>query len=634
MLPVRRDVSIGSWAVGGIPIVATLLQAILAAIGVSALSLPGVAAITRVLHALAVFDSAARIFRGSSGVVFALFALVALAWIAQGVAMLVFERQQWTYAAAGFVTLFFALFFLVYLPIFSADIPAVQLVVFVLIPVLASGANWLAALTYPWAPDLADQTETELSAARSAAQDARRTFETIYERELDDPTRERLRAVAPGAVEQARTTADEFRDECQQLLDAIDALSRRERGLSSDERLQEAKRLRGEAEKLDAQAQFSGVRDRLVDALVDACYESFDDLHVVSRYRESYEIRNLGDYRSLSLPSIGVQNAQLDTAHDSVPDRIAEAARQDAELADLARAVESVQTHIEELQSRIDREEREFAESVDDAEATVETLREKVADVDGMVGTRLEQLLVEGRYESDSPPGPAVPDVEDALQDGKTALHECDFRRAKQHATEAENLATELVSVVEFFEGVSTTIQQRGDSIPYVDSVSPAFASLLRVPYEETYDVEYSVTDDAVEFSYPTTSDEKSASAPSVSATASQSNSTSSAGRSTDGDAETADEVLYLLRELKSQADTSTATDDIQYQTEGLPEYVLADPVLDRLSEFVGGQPAIESIEIESELDPGYISVEIAPDQSPKTVMDAILDRFQETVGR
>lgn len=630
MLPVRKDVSVVCWGLGGIPIVGSLLQAILAAANTSALAVPGLAAIARALVSLSVFNSATYIFRSRSNVVFGLFVMIGVAWGAMGVAMLVAEKRQWTYAATGFVTLFLVLFLLVYLPIYTAGVPAAELVLFTLIPVVAAGANWVAALSYPWAPEVDEQMREEMSAARGTIQDTQQRFETIYDREFSSTTRNRLQRVAPDAVEQAKAESEAFRDRCQELLDEMDSIAHGRGGLSDSERHQEMQRLTAKAEQLDAEAEFEAIRERAVDALVDSCYDSFEDLHIVSKYDGSYEARNLQEYRSLSLPSIGIESAELDTAHNSVPDRIAEAATEGADLVDLARAVDTVQSHVEELESRIEREESSFADTVDEAEARLDTVREMIDDVDGQVGTRLEQLLLEGRYESDPPPGPSVPAVREEIEAGKTALHECDFGRANDHATAAEGLATELITIVEFFDGVSSSIEGETGSIPLVDDVSPGLASAMRVPYESTYDVEYSVADGRIEFSYP---DDDSEDAASTTAASSRRDAASTTVSSTT-DADNSDEVLYLLRELKQEADTSSSTDTIEYQTDGLPDYVLADPVVDRLVEFVGGQPSVESIDVDADLDPGYISVQVTSDRTPQAVVSDTLDRFQETVNR
>lgn len=628
MLSVRNRVSVACWLVAGVPIVATLVQAVLAAMGVVAVELPVLGPVARALRSLAVLNEAALIFSRSTSLVFVLFVLVAVAWAAEGVSMLHFEQRQWTYGAAGFVTLFLVLFALVYLPLLSAGVPVAQLALFALVPVLTLACTWVAPVRYDWAEDVDAAVEAILDEARQAAREARQTFDSGVETRFDESSLDTIRGAVPEAAVEAEERIESFRADCEAVLDDVESLAAGRGDRTTEQRLQAARDLRADAEALDAAAELDAVRESLGEAVASACYDRFGDLHLVSRYGDAYAVRNVPEYRELSLPSIDAGTVPVGGEHGSLADELAAAARGDASVGALATALERADDHVSALEAHLDEQEAAFAERRSAAERTVETAEEQVAALDGAVGSRLSELLLEGRYEDpDSPPGPDATVVEDHLRRGTEALHDCDFDRALELAERARETAERLVAIAEFFDGVAATVDAEGGSVPLASAVSPEFAERMRVPFEQTYGVEYAVADDRIELGY-------GEAVVDVDDGVDDEQGDPTEWASDDGDGETTDEVLYVLRELKSAADTSSAANTVEYQTDTLPDHIARPAVFDRLERFSSGQPDIEAVELGEDPQRGYVSITIDGDRSPQAVMDRLHERFRETAGR
>jgi hypothetical protein len=130
-----------------------------------------------------------------------------------------------TFAAAGLVSvLFFALFFGVYAPMFGRDVPTVQVAGFFAVPVAASGAAIGAALRHDWDEKVVEEKSAELADVASQLEDARETFEETYRRRIGDL--DALSDVAPTGVERAKDSRREFRRECDDIAEDIDAAER------------------------------------------------------------------------------------------------------------------------------------------------------------------------------------------------------------------------------------------------------------------------------------------------------------------------------------------------------------------------------------------------------------------------
>ena len=617
------------WIGAGLPIVATSVEAVLVLAGVETLSIPVVGAIAAALRSLVVFDVAGGVFESSPSAILLLFLLTTVAWAVEGVAVFGLREREYAYAAAGFVTLFSLLFLLAYSPVFASDVPVVQLGGFVSLAVVASGAAWGTVLVYDWDSDLDEATRTELSAAREAAREARRTFEDELDGRLDSRTRARLRSVAPGALDSVEARIDEFREDCDRIDDEADRIEAGDVAGPRD-RARAATALREEAEGLDPEGRVDGLAGTLAEQVAAAVREEFGDLHLVSRYGGAYEVRNLTDYNELRLSSVGTTAQIGGTAHD-LGERLA-ATVEDHSLPEVATAVDAARSHVESLRSHVDEQEARFADLAGTATERVEAATAEVEVVDGTPGERLEQLLLDGRYETDPPVGPSATAVEDALSEGRDRLHDCDFPAAIDRAETAVETAERLVATAEFFRAVDEAIAHGNGSVPIPAAAGDELATALKPAFERGRGVEYAVDGGRVRFGAAAEGGGRDAGADPTAG-----GEGGDLGRSVESGVrpdEVVDEVVYVLRELRADADAVRSADVVELQTADLPEQCTAPGVLENLTRFGERQHGVESFELQPGAPPGYLELRVDDDERPDDVIDRIHERYLNQYGQ
>lgn len=618
------------WVGAGLPIVATSIEAVLVLAGVETLSIPVVGAIAAALRSLVVFDVAGEVFESSPSAILLLFLLTTVAWAVEGVTVFRLREREYAYAAAGFVTLFSLLFLLAYSPVFTSDVPVVQLGGFALLAVVASGTAWGTVLVYDWDSDLDETTRRELSAARGTQREARGTFEDELEGRLDVQTRDRLRPIVPDAVDAVETRIEEFREDC----DRIDREADRIEAGGSDaprDRARAAATLRDEAEGLDPVERVDGLVGSLAERVPTAVREAFGDLHLVSRYGEAYEVRNLTDYNELRLSSVGTTAQIGGTAHD-LGERLA-AVAENRPLQEVATAVDAARSHLESLRTHVDEQEARFADLAGDATERVEMATAEIGVVDGTPGERLQQLLIDGRYETDPPVGPSATAVETTLSEGRDLLHDCDFPAAIDRAEAAVETAERLVATAEFFRAVDEAIAHRTGSVPIPAAAGAELATALKPAFERGRGVEYSVRGGRVRFGF----DDGHRTAESDPEDPSGGDDTPDLGGSNGNGVRpeaVVDEVAYVLRELRSDADAVRSTDVVELQTADLPEQCTAPGVLENLTRFGERQHGVDSFELQPGAPPGYLELRVDDGERPDDVIDRIHERYLNQYGQ
>lgn len=663
----RIEPTVAAWGIAGIPILATLVQVTLAALETT-LGAAGFGAIQDAVRSIAVFDEAAVLMWDSPGLVFGLFALIAGAWLAQGVAQFRRRNRDVTFAAAGLVSvLFFALFLGVYLPLFGSDVPTAQVVAFFSVPVLASGAAIGAALAHDWEGEVVEEKTAELAEVSAELDRTRTAFEEAYRRRIGDL--DPLEEVAPTGVETARERRRTFLEECDDVAGEIEAVE----GGSADRLRTEAASLRSRVEELDPEGEVERIDDELRDRVASGVRTTYGTIQCWSRYDRSYELVNLpARFREVDVAALDA-SVHLDRVDEALLERI----ERGADIETIAAAVADVEEHLERVNEHVAEREASFAEIAEAAESDVETVRDKVGEFDGAVGDRLEELAVEGRREDE----PGVADVEDRLEEGRDALHDCRFDEAERAAEAAAADAAALVTLVEFAWSVVGTVDHGGDRVSLPRGVDPALVEELRPAFASEYGAALRVEGDAVRVDYEGTSGgEQVAGAAGAGDPGGRSTGDDaggpaagrdSGGRSGAGDAagrtaandratdageggpagpdasdsqpgeagdsarpeEIIDSVLFVLRELKT-AGRETDDDRAELQTDDLPETVASPAVLAQLERFGQRQTdVVESLEVQENAPPGF--VELVPKQgtSVERAIDALHERYQEQYG-
>lgn len=620
MLQRRQTISKTCWLLAGLPIIGAFIQALVALTGTAADTLPVIGVLKASLQSIAVFDAAGVVFESSSTIVFLLFVLITLAWVTQAVSTYVLRNRELSLGAAGFVSLFLVLFVLVYLPLFEQDIPVIQTSGFLLIPLVAAVASWAAVLSYAWDVTLDDEARELLSEARATVRSARTEFDERAEREASEKTRERLRTLTSEGVDQFEANVETFHEESDELLAEIERLTDDSGEMSSRERRERATQLVETAAELDPDRRIEHALSELRSAVIDGIHAEFGDLHCVSRYGQAYAVRNLRAYNELALPGIDGPPVQVGGNEHELADRLA-AAVEDHSLEDVARAVTASRDHIDELERRIDSAEADVSSTLDELERELDLVDEQVAAVDGSAGERLRELLVEGRLSDDEHSVPTVPSVEATARSAKDELHDGNFERALQHARSALDAARELQGITEFFaESLVATIEYGSGSVPVPSSVDDDLVERMRLPFEETYEIDYALRDGTVHV-------DRSA----VSGDDEDVRNGASAATDVADDAPPADDVLYVLRELKAGSATTRGTNVVELQTESLPEKFASTAILGQIKSFGERQDDVVSVSVPEE-PPGYVAIEVASGVSPRQVMDGLQDRYTRTI--
>lgn len=615
----RRRLSGVAWFVAGLPILASFVQALIALLGTSATAVPILGTLKQTFQSVIVFDAAGTIFRSSSTIVFVLFVLVTIAWLLQGVGMFGVRNRVYTLGATGFVTLFLALFVLVYLPLLSADVPTSQAIAFLFVPIVAAAASWTASLSYDWDITLADETSNLLEEARSEARTSRQTFDSLIQGLDDERVQSSLRRVAPDAADEFKTRTESFRDECDAVISRAEDLVETQPSLSSHQRNEQATQLLTDAQNLNPEERAGQLRADLQKGVIDGVRSEYGDLHYVSRYGEAYEVRNLRSFNELSAPALDGPPIQIGGAQHELAERLVETVEtQGVETA--AQTIERAENHLTELEETLSNHEDAVASILDEVDAAIDQARDHLDSLDGAAKERLSEYLLEGRAPDEAPDIPAQPSVQNHVDDAKAALHAGRFQEAKREARDARQEAQDLQAVAEFFaESVVATIDYGSGAIPIPDTVGRDLVEQLRVPFEQSYPVEYNVDGSTLEVA----ADEADLSVDEDRQHTGQS-------RTSSGDV-VADDVMYVLRELKTIASATSSDDTVELQTERLPEKFVDPDILNEVKAFGERQSDVVSVAIPDDPPPGYLSVKVADNASPQRVIGDMQDAYAKS---
>jgi hypothetical protein len=143
----------------------------------------------------------------------------------------------------------------------------------------------------------------------------------------------------------------------------------------------------------------------------------------------------------------------------------------------------------------------------------------------------------------------------------------------------------------------------------------------VRVPFEQSYPVEYSVDGSTLEVA----ADEAD-----LSASADENRQHTGQSRTSSGDV-VADDVMYVLRELKTTASATSSDDTVEIQTERLPEKFVDPDILNEVKAFAERQSDVVSVTIPDDPPPGYLSVKVGDNASPQRVIGDMQDAYAKS---
>jgi hypothetical protein len=631
-MDLRARKQTAAWILSGIPLLVATIQTVLALFGYTSSS-AGLTPIAEPILSIPVLFEAAVVFKDSSVIVMGLFLLIALAWGGQGVATLWAEHREASYGAATLsAVLFFALFFGVYSPLLSAEIPTVQLGLFYCVPVLAAGLQFYAVATYPWNETVLEETGTNLGELSAELESIQTTFESGYQRRFEDV--DQLSIVAPNGVEQMQADADTFRDRLDELEEKIETTRELDDGAQAAAAVRE---IEGEIGNLAPENRLDGLDSALREALKRGIGTRYNEISIDSELGDSFVIANLPtEYRELRIPEFDGP-VRLNELRQTLEDLT----KQADTVAPVTAAISAVEQHISELEAYISNQEGPVVAHTREAEQGLETVEELLDKIDTPFETRVEDVLINGVVDGID----GASDIEQQLESAHKNLLNCNFDAAEREADTAATTASTLVTTTELLSIIATKLDTGGGkaTIPnsdvrvYIDELLPAMENTIS---------SYTITvtpGDQLEFqpksTSPSGSDDEEASTSvktdgeadltetSTDTTETDQQSSSTRNERVASPEDVVDEVLYALREFEAAA---TSADRVEYQTDDLPDHVASRDVLINLQRFANRQSDLfDEVEIQDDAPPGHISF-ASGDTSVKRALKQTHQRFRE----
>lgn len=626
---VQNDIRVSfvCWVVAGIPVLSSVVQAVLGLTGTDAEGIPVLATLKQLVDTITVFDVAGEVFRQSPTAVFVLFLLVAGGWVTAGITMFLLNDRQYTYAASGIVTFFVALFLLVYAPLFQAGVPLFQLGIFAVIPVLAIAALWAGVRLFPWTTSLRSETAELTAGVHTQVDESLRVFETRLANEIDETTLEWLSTVSSDAVATFETNTEDFRAYCETLQRRADEIETD--NTTAEERLDRAQALQQEVQALDPDSEARTHLSTLRTTLAQELRHTYNQLEVQSEYGEVYAIRNMKEYGELDLRELGGAPIQIGGSRHELGERLADATLNGLSFRDLASAVDKANSHITALEDEIESQEQAFITACETTEQRLAEAKDTLSRLSSPIEPRLREMLFEKRFEDGEPPFPTEPDILAAIRDGKQLLHDCRFDRAQRTIAEASTDAEQIRRIAIFFtDGVHPTIEHGSGTVSIPSDVGPEIVEALKTEVINHYDVTFTVTDETVVIAREGTEKADGDSTPDVA--------DESLERPTDDSSDTegpvsTDDVQYLLYELRERAADSHSS-VITIQLAEYPDRFGNEGLLTELRSFCERQSEVERIDIPDQ-DPGFIKLAVADGTNPERAIATLYDRYSEQFG-
>lgn len=620
-----------AWAVAGAPILAGFVQALATLSGSEVNRFPVLGAVASALHSVEVFRVASVTFVERSTLIIWLFVAITVTWLVLGAALWDrFDRlgDQSDFLRAGVAgfsgLLYFVLFFGVYGGLLTQGLPAIQVAGFFSTPFLVTMLTLGAVVLTPNAGPGVD-----LSEAHRNAEAAERTFRDGFHARVGESTFDELRDAVSEEYHADVRTAEEyataFREKCREITEECERLQ--SAGGSVD--AERAANLRSRSEALAPERQLTEIEDRLRTVVADYLDDEYGELTERSRYGQTYDLVN--ERHSIYLPS------ELDDAlsggteiHiDNIRPRLTDAIRSgDLSAKQSLRAVKAVDEAIEGedgLVSTVREREAEFAAVANDAEEIVD----EVVDgfdrrFDPAVAAELRRTYVDGRGSVTG-----VPEIEDALVEGRRALHDCRFSTAIEHAERAERMAEELRQSVDEIWTVSGRIRDGRDRFRFPDTTSfeygffePSLFDRLAPAFRDAHGASLDVdaSNEEIRVSYGGVG---------PSGDGAQDGDGATGGRDDQSTLAVAD-AKHILGKVSEAAESDAASEStVKLNLGTVRDTFVTDAALETLRRFFDDQE--ELIESASVADgTNYVSVTAADGQHISVCTDSLIEAFRD----
>lgn len=344
---------------------------------------------------------------------------------------------------------------------------------------------------------------------------------------------------------------------------------------------------------------------------------------VVSTYGTEYELVNLPtEFREVEL-SVPGGRYHIETIEGQVSAWLSD---EETSIRELSFAVEGILEQQAAIERYVSKHEREFEDRFQSVESDVESVRAVAAQLEGTVGQRARQLVLENRHaEFDG-----VTAITAGLEEAKRALHQCAFDDAMNRLGKQERAVDGLLTAVDFVRSLMGGIEHGQTSVRLPSGKTEQLYVELEGLLEEQYDVELAVADDRIVIEGEEPDGDSDDGHPSVE-DAAKTDSVSDRSVDTIPLASVADEILFILRELQT---VNSSGESVEYQTEQLPEAIGRPDVLAALAEFCRRQSTVvSSVTVQDGAPPGFIQIEFADGTGTVAGLESLTTAFVSRYG-
>lgn len=465
-----RPVAVGGLILAGIPILVTGVQAVAELTGTVVENWPILGPLSGAVKEIPLFQQMAIAFKPSVPIL-ALFVMITASWFVLCLSLFRpseilrdYSREVRGWSVGSTTFLYSLLFLWSYWELFTSGLGLINLAVLTGLPVIVFFGIALAYSVQPRTNanrllNIAEETLTELEEeAEQLDERFREQLQELHQTVIDD-----IGSVYPVAeIEERKRHLPRLKENVEDY-----------RSLTShDERERTARQLIDEDIRPLQPEDFTLKAE---DAVREELCEWLDDTFGTYEFRSerfdgtyNYAIRD--EYDSISIDvrysdvTIGEQSV---TQIDSLTDTLVE---ESIPISQVITIVNTVVEHFEFVDRDLDQREEEFVKVVDDTEATLDQVSDRIDDLPARIRERLDTIYRKGGSEdiahmgtimSEYGPSDENGDIDEAIE-----YHlNCRFSTAMDVAENARDKAEDLDSVVNFVRKITLTVDEGVNSM-------------------------------------------------------------------------------------------------------------------------------------------------------------------------
>jgi hypothetical protein len=297
------------------------------------------------------------------------------------------------------------------------------------------------------------------------------------------------------------------------------------------------------------------------------------------------------------------------------------------------KVVRATQSHVEEVREDLRSEEEEFVEIVDDTRGYLDTVKDRIDDLPGDVGTRLREIYQMGHVDKYGNMGMIEAEYGvSTTDDGKLdqaidGHHDCQFSDALHTAEEANEMAQHLDDVTQFVELIVDASEDgvTGVEVPDLSHVTYDFFDRSLIENElgtrmQGVRLKCNWDDDVITLDYI---DDESKSTDSVATTSGdESDDEIPPSRVNRG-------VEFVLNGVKTGEIGEREKDRVAIRRSNLPGIYDAEEIVEATANHLENQQDLIR-EVEQDSLPDHLEFEIDPDREFRPVIEETTERYED----